>query len=74
MLVLLAFAVFFVLPLAWLVLAPTKTSYQLLTSSPFSFGSLRDVRIAWYQLDSFGGGMFRRWLENWLLYASQRRR
>ena len=36
---------------------------------PFSFGSLHNVRIAWHQLDSFGGGMFRRWLENSLLYA-----
>jgi multiple sugar transport system permease protein len=69
MLVLLAFAVFFGVPLAWLVLAPTKTGYQLLTSSPFSFGSLHNVRIAWNQLDSFGNGMFRRWLENSLLYA-----
>jgi multiple sugar transport system permease protein len=69
MLVLLAFAVFFGVPLAWLVLAPTKTGYQLLTSFPFSFGSLHNVRTAWDQLDSFGDGMFRRWLENSLLYV-----
>jgi multiple sugar transport system permease protein len=69
MLVLLAFAVFFGGPLAWLVLAPTKTDYQLLTSFPFSVGNLHNVRVAWDQLDSFGDGMFRRWLENSLLYA-----
>jgi multiple sugar transport system permease protein len=69
MLVLLAFAVFFGAPLAWLVLAPTKTGHQLLASDPFSFGSLHNVWIAWQQLDSFGGGMFRRWLGNSLLYT-----
>ena len=47
MIVLLAFAVFFVVPLAWLVLAPTKTDYQLLTESPFAVGSFHNVWIAW---------------------------
>jgi hypothetical protein len=32
--VLLAFAAFFFVPLAWLILAPTKTDYELLTGNP----------------------------------------
>ena len=34
------FAAFFVVPIVWLLLAPTKTDYQLIHDSPFAFGSL----------------------------------
>jgi multiple sugar transport system permease protein len=69
MIVLLAFAVFFVVPLAWLVLAPTKTDYQLLTESPFAVGSFHNVWIAWEQLNGFSNHIYRRWMENSLLYS-----
>jgi multiple sugar transport system permease protein len=69
LLVLLAFGVFFGVPLIWLVLAPTKTGYQLVTSNPFSVGTLHEVVVAWRNLDAFGGHMYRRWLENSLLYS-----
>jgi multiple sugar transport system permease protein len=67
--VLVSFAVFFAGPLLWLVLAPTKTDYQLTTRWPFAFGSLGNVARTWTQLDGFADHMFRRWLENSLLYA-----
>ena len=67
--VLLAFAVFFVVPLAWLVLAPTKTDYELITRNPFAVGSLHNVYIAWHRLDAFGNHIYWRWLENSLLYS-----
>ena len=66
---LLAFGVFFVVPLAWLVLAPTKTDAELLTRSPFAVGDLHNVWVAWQNLDAFGGHIFRRWMENSLLYS-----
>ena len=69
MVVLLAFAVFFVVPLAWLVLAPTKTDYELLTESPFAVGSFHNVGIAWAQLNGFSNHIYRRWMENSLLYS-----
>jgi multiple sugar transport system permease protein len=69
LLLLLFFAVFFVGPLLWLVLAPTKTDYQLATESPFAFGSLGNVARTWQQLDAFGDHLFRRWMENSLVYA-----
>jgi multiple sugar transport system permease protein len=69
LLLLLLFAVFFVGPLLWLVLAPTKTEYQLATDSPFAFGSLGNVARTWQQLDAFGDHLFRRWMENSLVYA-----
>ena len=51
--VLLAFAAFFVVPLAWLVLAPTKTDTELLTSNPLAFGSIHNVWDAWRRVDGF---------------------
>ena len=63
------FAVFFAGPLLWLALAPTKTDYQLATGWPFAFGSLGNVTRTWQQLDAFGGHLFRRWMENSLLYT-----
>ena len=67
--VLLAFAVFFVVPLTWLILAPTKTDYQLLTRNPFAVGSLHNARVAWQGLNSFDDHIYWRWLENSLLYS-----
>ncbi|MGZ4289229.1 MAG: carbohydrate ABC transporter permease [Gaiellaceae bacterium] len=67
--VLLAFAVFFVVPLVWLVLAPTKTDYELLTRNPLAIGSFHNVWVAWQLLDGFGGHIFRRWIGNSLLYS-----
>lgn len=40
LIVLLFFMAFFVVPIVWLFLAPTKTDGQLLHSSPFAIGSL----------------------------------
>ena len=68
-LVLLAFAIFFVGPLVWLVLAPTKTDYQLLTRSPFAVGSLHNVRTAWQGVNSFDNHIYWRWMGNSLLYS-----
>jgi multiple sugar transport system permease protein len=64
-----AFAVFFVVPLLWLVLAPTKTDYELLSRDPFAVGSLHNVWVAWQSLDAFGNHVFRRWMANSLLYS-----
>jgi multiple sugar transport system permease protein len=67
--VLLVFTAFFAGPLLWLVLAPTKTGYELATRSPFAFGSFDTVAATWRQLDSFNDHVYRRWLENSLLYS-----
>lgn len=69
MLVLVVFAVFFAGPLLWLVLAPTKTDYELATEWPFAIGSLGNLARTWTQLDGFADHLFRRWMENSLLYA-----
>ena len=60
---------FFVVPLVWLVLAPTKTDAELLNSNPLAFGGFRNVWGAWQQVDGFGNHIFRRWMANSLLYS-----
>jgi multiple sugar transport system permease protein len=67
--VLLAFTVFFAVPLAWLVLAATRTDDDLVTGKPLAFGNLQNVWVAWQTLDAFGGHVFRRWMENSLMYS-----
>ena len=67
--ILTAFALFFVVPVLWLILAPTKSDGALATHSPLSFGSLHQIAIAWRHLDGFSDHIFRTWMGNSLLYA-----
>jgi multiple sugar transport system permease protein len=67
--ILAAFAVFFVAPVVWLILAPTKSDHALVTGSPLSFGSFHQVSVAWKHLDAFSDHIFRTWIGNSLLYA-----
>jgi multiple sugar transport system permease protein len=67
--ILLTFAVFFITPVIWLLLAPTKSDQALITSSPFSFGDFHHVALAWRHLDAFSDHIFRRWIGNTLYYA-----
>ena len=66
------FAVFFVLPLAWLLLAPTKTTTQLNGlhgEQPFSFGSFGQLAENWNTLTGFQDGIIWTWLGNSVLYS-----
>jgi multiple sugar transport system permease protein len=67
--VLATFAVFFVVPVLWLILAPTKSDHALVTDGPLSFGSFHQVSLAWKHLDAFSDHIFRTWIWNSLLYA-----
>jgi multiple sugar transport system permease protein len=68
-LLLLAFAVFFVLPVIWLLLAATKTDTQLVQDNPLSFGSWHALRMNWDALTGFQGDAILLWLRNSALYA-----
>ena len=63
------FAIFFIAPVLWLVLAPTKSDNALITSSPFSFGSFHNVAQAWKHLDAYSDHLYRRWIANTLIYS-----
>jgi multiple sugar transport system permease protein len=67
--VLVVFAVFFVLPIIWLLLAPTKTNNQLLLDNPLSFGSFHQLAANWNELFNFGSGVFTTWLGNSAYYS-----
>jgi len=64
-----AFALFFAVPILWLLLAPSKTNLGLVESSPLSFGSFHQIALAWKHLDAFSNHLFRIWIGNSLLYA-----
>lgn len=67
--VLVIFALFFVVPMLWLFLAPTKSDGALVTSGPFAFGSFHHLAQAWDHLDAYSDHLYRKWIGNSLLYA-----
>ena len=68
-LILVVFAIFFIAPVVWLVLAPTKSDQALITSSPFSFGNFHHVALAWKHLNAYSDHIYRRWIANSLYYS-----
>ncbi len=63
------FALFFLVPVVWLLLAGTKTNAQLISGNPFSFGSLTDLKGNWDSLMSFQDGAVKTWMKNSVLYS-----
>ena len=66
---LIALGVIFLVPLLWLLLAPTKTNDELSTTAPLSFGNLGNVSAAWNNLMSFNHGEVLLWLGNSVGYS-----
>jgi multiple sugar transport system permease protein len=67
--VLLLFALFFGLPLVWLLLAPTKSDDALFSASPLAFGSLGQVGTAWQHLMLYNDGEITQWAVNSVFYS-----
>ena len=63
------FAIFFIGPVVWLILAPTKSDAALITNSPFSFGDFHHVALAWRHLNAYSDHIYQRWIANTLYYA-----
>jgi multiple sugar transport system permease protein len=66
------FLLFFVIPLVWLLLAPTKTTTQLNAlegARPLSVGSFGQLADNWKELVAFQDGIVWTWLGNSVLYA-----
>lgn len=63
------FVLFFVIPLVWFVLAPTKTDRQLLLENPFAFGDLATLAHNWGTLVEFQNGLIWTWLTNSAFYC-----
>ncbi len=66
------FSLFFVFPLAWLLLAPTKSTTQLdglHGELPFSFGSFSQLAANWDHLVHFQESIIWTWLGNSVFYS-----
>lgn len=68
--VLWAFALYFGLPLIWLLLAPSKTDHQLITQNPYSFGSFGNYLTAWRNLLEFNDAQLITWIGNSVVYST----
>jgi len=67
--ILLFFTAFFFVPILWLLLAPTKTDGQLLTQSPFAFGSLSTLAHTFHRVVTYSGHSLLIWLKNSAIYS-----
>jgi multiple sugar transport system permease protein len=63
------FALFFAVPILWLLNATTKSPRDLLTTAPFAPGTLSDLAASWDTLVSFQDGIVFQWLGNAGLYS-----
>lgn len=62
-------ALYFVLPIIWLVLAPSKDRHQFVDMPAYSFGSFENYGKAFENLLSFNDGELLRWLGNSVFYT-----
>ena len=67
--ILLIVTAFFVVPMIWLFLAPTKTDGQLLTESPFAFGSLNTLFHTFHRIITYSDDSLLIWLKNSAIYS-----
>ncbi|MEI6407372.1 MAG: carbohydrate ABC transporter permease [Actinomycetes bacterium] len=64
------FAICCVVPMIWLILAPTKTDGQLSNQNPLAFGKLSGYVKAWKNLQFFDDGVIGRWAINSIWYTA----
>lgn len=68
--VLLLFAVYFFVPLLWLILAPSKSAPDLLERNPLAFGSFQRIQEAWQRIMEYQDGEVLLWAFNSVRYAA----
>jgi multiple sugar transport system permease protein len=68
-LILSTFAIFFCVPLIWLVLATTKNGQQLVEEAPLGFGSWSHLLRNWQGLMAFSDHAFAGWFRHSVEYA-----
>ncbi|NDF02245.1 MAG: carbohydrate ABC transporter permease [Actinobacteria bacterium] len=62
------FAVISIIPMAWLLLASSKTDPELSSRNPLAFGSFKGYLNAWNNLKFFDNGVIGRWVINSVFY------
>lgn len=61
------FAIYFLLPIVWLVFSMTKSTSELFSTSVFAMGGSLVENVNW--LATYDGGIFWRWCLNSVMYA-----
>ena len=64
------FAIMSLVPMLWLVIAPSKTDAELTSRSPYAFGSFKGYYSAWKNLQFFDDGVIATWLLNSIWYTA----
>lgn len=67
---LILFAVISLIPMIWLVLAPSKTDPEITNRNPLAFGNFGNYKKAWDNLQFFDDGVILRWVINSLVYTT----
>ena len=67
--VLLLFAIYFFVPILWLVLATSKSAPQLLEMKPLAFGSFERIQEAWQRIIEYQDSEVLLWGSNSIRYA-----
>jgi len=62
------FALISLIPMAWLLLAPSKTDEQVVNNAPLSFGSFKGYFTAWNNLRFFDDGVIQQWVINSVVF------
>ena len=62
------FAAISIIPMAWLLLASSKTDPELSSRNPLAFGSFKGYINAWNNLKFFDNGVIGQWVINSVLY------
>ena len=68
--ILLGFAVFSVIPMTWMILAPSKTQPELQQNAPLSFGTFEGYITSWNNLALFQDARILQWLWNSVWYSA----
>lgn len=64
------YAIFSVVPMIWLAIAPSKDAVSLINFGPFAFGSFDGYVQAWNNLMTFEGGVIISWIINSIWYTA----
>lgn len=63
------FAIISILPMIWLILAPSKEDAELTNRNPLAFGNFGNYLKAWKNLQFFDDGVILKWVINSLWYT-----
>ncbi len=69
LIVLLVFAIYFVVPVFWLVLAPSKDQFTIISANPLAFGSWETVLKSWQNVNAYQHGEIWVWFLNSIVYV-----